>query len=63
MHYSSVLHAAALMHHLGQGIILAKIDLLHVYRIIPVQSDDHPLLGIRWEHDTFIDTALPRYFY
>ena len=59
MHYSSVLDAAALVHHLDQGAILAKIDLLHAYRIIPVHSDDHPLLGIRWEHNTFIDTALP----
>ena len=59
MHYSSVLDAAALVRHLGRGTVLAKIDLLHAYRIIPVHSDDHPLLGIKWEQDTFIDTALP----
>ena len=39
--------------------MLAKIDLLHAYRVIPVHPDDHPLLGIQWGQDTFIDTALP----
>ena len=59
MHYASVLDAAALIRQLGQGTLLAKIDLQHAYRVVPVHADDHPLLGIQWQSDTYIDTALP----
>ena len=59
MHYASVLHAAAMVRQLGPGTMLAKIDLHHAYRILPVHADDHPLLGINWGGDTLIDTALP----
>ena len=38
---------------------MAKIDLHHAYRIIPVHADDHSLLGIKWGTDTFVDVALP----
>ena len=33
---------------LGPWIMLAKIDLHHAYRMLPVHADDHPLLGINW---------------
>ena len=59
MRYTSVLEAAAVVRLLGQGTVLAKIDLRNAYRVIPVHSDDHPLLGIVWDKDTFVDTALP----
>jgi len=59
MHYASVLDAARLIQQLGPGAELAKVDLQNAYRIVPVHSDDHHLLGIRWGQDVFIDTALP----
>jgi hypothetical protein len=59
MHYASVLDAAAVVRQLGQGTLLAKIDLHHAYRIVPVHSDDHSLLGMQWKDGTFIDTELP----
>ena len=59
MHYTSVLEAAAVIRQLGKGTLLAKIDLHQAYRMVPVHADDHPLLGIQWHEDTFIDTALP----
>ena len=34
------------------------MDLHHAYRVLPVHADDHPLLGIEWESEVFIDTAL-----
>ena len=58
LQYASVLDAAALVRHLGKGAMLAKIDLHQAYRIIPVHPDDHPLLGVRWQGQTYIDTAL-----
>ena len=59
MRYASILDSAALVRQLDQGTVLAKIDLLHAYRHIPVHPDDHPLLGIKSGQDTFVDTALP----
>ena len=41
---------------MGKGTVLA---LHQVYRNIPVHQDDHPLLGVRWQSDTFVNTALP----
>ena len=59
LQYASVLDAAALVQHLGKGAVMAKIDLHQAYRIIPVHPDDHPLLGVTWQGQTYIDTALP----
>ena len=59
MHYSSVLEAAELVRQLGPGTLLAKVDLHQAYRILPVHADDHPLLGIQWGSDTYVDSALP----
>ena len=59
MRYASVLDAARLIQQLGVGTLLAKIDLKHAYRIVPVHPDDHPLLGLCWEDKVYIDTALP----
>ena len=36
-----------------------KLDLQNAYRMVPVHPDDHPLLGIRWGQEVYIDTALP----
>ena len=59
MHNASVLDAAAVVRQLGQGTLLAKIDLHHAYRIVPVHSDYHSLLGMQWRDGTFVDTAFP----
>ena len=57
--YASVLDAAKLIRRLGAGTLLAKVDLQHAYRIVPVHPDDHHLLGLRWGGYVYIDTALP----
>ena len=59
LQYASVLDAASVVRRLGKGTVLAKFDLHQAYRIIPVHPDDHALLGICWQGQTFIDTALP----
>ena len=59
MRYASVLDTVDIIQQLGRGTQLAKLDLQNVYRMVPVHPDDHQLLGIRWGHDVFIDTALP----
>ena len=59
MHYTSVFEAAACIRQLGRGAMLAKINLHQAYRMVPVHADDHPLLGMQWQNETFVDTALP----
>ena len=57
--YASVDSAVAVIMRLGRGTILAKLDLESAYRIIPVHPDDRLLLGMEWDGNWFIDTALP----
>ena len=59
MRYASVSDAAAIIRHLGRGTLMAKMDLQNAYRVIPIHLDDHPLLAIKWENATYIDTGLP----
>ena len=44
---------------LGEGAMLAKVDIKSVYRIIPVHPEDRPLLGMRWREALYVDSALP----
>ncbi len=37
---------------------MVKVDIESAYRIIPVNPDDRPLLGMRWNGKLYIDTAL-----
>ena len=43
----------------GRGALVAKSDVQHAYRQIPVHPDDRPLLGMRWQGHTYIDATLP----
>ena len=45
--------------HLGQGCQLAKIDIESAFRNVPVHPHDRHLLGISWNGERYIDTALP----
>ena len=54
--YASVDNAVNIITMLGRGTSLIKIDLSNSYRMVPVHQ---PLLGIRWQGETFIDQALP----
>lgn len=44
---------------LGEGALMAKIDIRSTYRIVPVHPDDRPLLGMRWREKIFVDKVLP----
>ena len=39
--------------------MLAKIDIAHAYRNVPVHPEDRKLLGMQWQGKVYIDTALP----
>ena len=43
----------------GTNALLAKIDIEHAYRNIPIHPNDRRLLGMSWEGNLYIDTVLP----
>ena len=59
--YTSVTQAANMVKQLGQGALMAKLDLKSAaaYRMIPVNPADQPLLGIKWRGVIYLDQALP----
>jgi hypothetical protein len=59
LHYSSVDDATSILHKLGKGALLAKVDLKSAFRMVPVRREDWELLGIRWKQAFYIDTCLP----
>ena len=44
---------------IGEGAMLAKVDIKSAYRIIPVHPEDRLLLGMRWREALYVDSALP----
>ena len=44
---------------LGRATILIKMDLESAYRQVLVHPDDHPLLGISWNGQMYVDRTLP----
>ena len=45
--------------HLGQGALLAKINIESAFWNIPVHPHDWLLLGKQWSNELFIDIVLP----
>ena len=44
---------------LGQGALLAKVDIKSAYRMVPVHLEDRLLLGMSWNGALYVDAALP----
>ena len=51
--------AIEMLQKLGKGTLMDKIDIRHAFRICPLRSEDHELLGTYWEGFYFIDVQLP----
>ena len=43
----------------GNGALLAKVDIEHAYRNVPVHPDDRLLLAMQWAGKIYLDTVLP----
>ena len=59
LRYATVDQAIAHILQLGRGALLAKVDVGHAYRNIPVHPEDRHLLGMAWRGQRYIDTTLP----
>ena len=44
---------------LGRGTLLSKTDVDSAFRIIPIHTEDHDLLGIKFNDRFYYDTCLP----
>ena len=43
----------------GKGSLMAKVDIRNAYRVVPVHPEDRWLMGMTWQKNLYIDTALP----
>ena len=57
--YITVDSAIQHIQRVGQGTLLAKIDIKSAFRLLPVHPADRHLLTMSWNHHTYIDTCLP----
>ena len=57
--YASVDDAALLLHALGPGAQMAKLDIRDAYRIVPIHPEERVFLGVQWQGHVYIDCQLP----
>ena len=57
--YVSVDNVAEAVLHLGQGALLAKVDVKEAFRNIPVAPEDRLLLAMLWKGELYLDKVLP----
>lgn len=57
--YVTVDRVAEIVHALGRGSLMAKVDIEAAYRLVPVHSEDRPLLGVEIDEEVFCDGMLP----
>ena len=57
--YASTDDAAMLMHYLGPGALLAKIDIQNACRLVPIHPADCRFLGVSWQGSVYVDCQLP----
>ena len=57
--YVTVDNIAARVRALGRGSQMAKCDIKHAYRQVPVHPEDRILFGMRWRDRFYVDTRLP----
>ena len=55
----SPLDLAGLIHRLGKGCLMFKVDLSRAYRQLRSDPFDWPLLGIEWDDQISMDTEVP----
>jgi hypothetical protein len=57
--YTSVEVVAAMAQRLGEGALLAKLDIRSAYRFVPVSPRDRHLLGIEWRGAQYAGAMVP----
>ena len=57
--YAGIQEAIAKIKTLGRGCHMSKTDIVSAYRICPINTVDHELLGFSWEGQFYFDLCLP----
>ena len=57
--YARVDDAIQLLKTAGRNCFLAKTDIKNAFRIVPIQSSDHNLLGMKWNDLYYYDKCMP----
>ena len=57
--YLAVDDVAKVALQLGRGAKLAKLDIAKAYRMVPIHLDDRYLMGMKWQGQIYLDSALP----
>ena len=57
--YVTVDDAIAKIIETGPNSLLAKVDIKHAFRLLPVHPTDRHLLTMEWKQSLYIDTCLP----
>ena len=57
--YVSVDQVVSAIRQRGRGSLMAKMDIKHAYRNVPVHPKDRLILGMQWKGSSFVDAALP----
>ena len=58
LHYPTIDDYVRLILNHGPGCFLYKVDLARAFRMLPADPLDYPLLGIYWNDQLYIDTAI-----
>ena len=59
MVYTTVDRVAQRVMQLGNGALMAKVNIEVAYCLVPLHAQDRPLLGVRWEGLIYLDAMLP----
>ena len=57
--YQTLDNAIDIIQKLGKGCLIAKADIQDAFRLIPIRSEDHHLLGFKFEGNYYYDKSLP----
>jgi len=57
--YATIEDAIRLVKQNGKGCFLAKTDIKNAFRIIPIQSANYPLMGMKWDGLYYHDLCMP----
>ena len=58
LQYTSVEKVARVAQRLGRGTLLAKLDVQAAYCLVPIHSNDRPLLGVKWGDACYFDRTV-----
>lgn len=59
VHYDKLDDAIETILELGPGCFMAKTDIAHAFKLVPINVNDFCRLGIFWEGNYYIDITLP----